>query len=84
MNRFACRLTSAKNCCATSEVNSRSRLFENTEWVHSMSSMLRLPNYRTRRLQSVGSTSSRFRTPRIEHLQQQSPQNVLPRYRWTT
>ena len=30
MNRFACLFPSARNCCANSLLNSRSRFFENT------------------------------------------------------
>ena len=50
MKRFASRLTSAKKRCATSDVNRRSRSFENTAWFHAASSMPSPTNQRKSRL----------------------------------
>ena len=42
--------STAKNCCATALVSSRSRFFENTAWFHTASSMPRPTNQRNSRL----------------------------------
>ena len=50
INLFACSFTSAKNCCATSLFNSRSRFLLNTAWFHTASSISRPTNQRNSKL----------------------------------